>query len=97
MARFIFTQTMKIEKTMDVSFTVDADSFELAHDLVHDVLQTSRGKLRPVCDVENMFIGNKVIDMTSQKDFKVVDGRPCELICFGQKGWKEIGVIDTKN
>lgn len=97
MARFIFTQTMKIEKTMDVSFTVDADSFEQAQDLVHDILETSRGKLRPVCDVENMLIGNKVIDMTSQKDFNVVDGRPCELTCFCQKGWKEIGIIDTKN
>lgn len=97
MARFIFTQTMKIEKTMDVSFAVDADSFEQAQDLVHDILETSRGKLRPVCDVENMLIGNKVIDMTSQKDFNVVDGRPCELTCFCQKGWKEIGIIDTKN
>ena len=86
---------MKIEKTMDVSFTVDADSFEQAQDLVHQILQTDNGGLRPVCNVDNVLVGNKSIDMVSQKDFKVMDGRQCELTCFRHKGWKEIGIIDT--
>lgn len=95
MERFLFTQTVTIEKDMDMSFFLSAESWEDAQEKLRSMLQTDDGSFRPISEV----LPKKEIEFDHETNplGRIVDGGHCEFCAKGHREWKPTGKTKVKS